>query len=107
MLLAGLAAREVMRETKSEFVDRPQATAGLSSGEYTALVAAGVLDWQDALRILKARGEMMEKAAALTQQAMCSVAGLERSKVEKLCEQAKEADDSPEAECKIANFLFP
>ena len=39
--------------------------AGLSLGEYTALCAAGVLDFEDCLRLVKTRGEAMQRAAAL------------------------------------------
>mmetsp|Transcript_17567 Transcript_17567/g.55324 ORF Transcript_17567/g.55324 Transcript_17567/m.55324 type:complete len:555 (-) Transcript_17567:137-1801(-) len=107
MFIAGLAAREILKETKPDVYERPQATAGLSLGEYTAVVAAGVLSFEDGLRLVQIRGEAMQQATDLVPQAMCSVAGLDRAKVDKLCEQAKEADPSPNAECKVANFLFP
>lgn len=80
MLLAGLAALDVLAEHKPEVVERPQATAGLSLGEYTALVAAGVFDFEDGVRLVKLRAEAMQKAAELVPQAMCSVAGLDRAK---------------------------
>ncbi|CAE8606259.1 unnamed protein product, partial [Polarella glacialis] len=107
MFLAGLAALEVLREQNPAAVDRPQAVAGLSLGEYTAVVVAGVLSFEDGLRLVKLRGEAMQKAAEMSDQAMCSVAGLDRAKVDKLCEEARNADPSPDAECRVANFLFP
>eukprot|EP00416_Gambierdiscus_australes_P019157 CAMPEP_0171083074 /NCGR_PEP_ID=MMETSP0766_2-20121228/17492_1 /TAXON_ID=439317 /ORGANISM="Gambierdiscus australes, Strain CAWD 149" /LENGTH=552 /DNA_ID=CAMNT_0011540487 /DNA_START=14 /DNA_END=1672 /DNA_ORIENTATION=- len=105
MFIAGLVAGEVLREQKPDFYERPQAVAGLSLGEYTAIVAAGVLTFEDGLRLVQARAEAMQRATELVPQAMCSVAGLDRAKVDKLCEEARQAE--PNAECKVANFLFP
>jgi len=107
LLLAGLAALDVLREQKPEVHERPQAMAGLSLGEYTALVASGVLDVEDGLRLVKMRGEAMQRAAELVPQAMCSVAGLDRAKLDELCEKATKADKTPHAVVKVANFLFP
>eukprot|EP00933_Yihiella_yeosuensis_P021082 TRINITY_DN1677_c4_g1_i1.p1 TRINITY_DN1677_c4_g1~~TRINITY_DN1677_c4_g1_i1.p1 ORF type:complete len:554 (-),score=117.50 TRINITY_DN1677_c4_g1_i1:140-1801(-) len=107
MFLAGLVAVEVLREQKPEVVDRPFGVAGLSLGEYTAIVAAGVLNFEDGLRLVMLRAEAMQKAAEMVPQCMCSVAGLDRAKVEKLCEDARLVDQSPDAECRVANFLFP
>mmetsp|Transcript_16314 Transcript_16314/g.28568 ORF Transcript_16314/g.28568 Transcript_16314/m.28568 type:complete len:554 (+) Transcript_16314:56-1717(+) len=107
MFLAGLAAVEVLREGKPECVDRPFAMAGLSLGEYTAIVAAGVLSFEDGLKLVKLRAEAMQEATNRVPQSMCSVAGLDRAKVDKLCEEAKATDDHPDAECRVANFLFP
>merc|ERR1712061_774724 len=76
MFVAGLCAIEVLRESKKDVVDRPQAMAGLSLGEYTAICAAGVLDFEDALGLVKASAEEMQDATQLKPQCMCSVAGL-------------------------------
>mmetsp|Transcript_23936 Transcript_23936/g.50757 ORF Transcript_23936/g.50757 Transcript_23936/m.50757 type:complete len:554 (-) Transcript_23936:24-1685(-) len=107
MFIAGLAALDLLKDYKPDVWERPQAVAGLSLGEYTAIVAAGVLSFEDGLRLVKIRGEAMQKASELVPQAMCSVAGLDRAKVDKLCEEAKAADTSMDPECKVANFLFP
>merc|ERR1712217_8427 len=69
--------------------------------------AAGVLSFEDGLSLVKIRGEAMQKATEMVPQAMCSVAGLDRAKVDKLCEEAKKVDSSADAEVKVANFLFP
>lgn len=106
MFLAGMVALEKLRETRPEVVERPQAVAGLSLGEYTAICAAGVLDFDDCMKLVKVRAEAMQRATQLTPQAMCSIAGLDRAKVENLCEEAKRFDTSPASECKVANFLF-
>merc|ERR1711972_740245 len=107
MFVAGLCAVEVLRESKKDVVERPQAMAGLSLGEYTAICAAGVLDFEDALSLVKTRAEAMQKATEIVPQCMCSVAGLDRPTLEKLCKEARAADKSPDATCQIANVLFP
>jgi len=106
MFIAGLAAMDLLRDTKPDVVARPQAVAGLSLGEYTAIVAAGVLDFEDGLRLVKIRAEAMQMATEMEPQAMCSVAGLDRAMVDQLCEQAAKLDPSPNATCQVANFLF-
>ena len=65
---------------------------GLSLGEYTALYAAGVLDFADTLRVLAARGRAMEEACRQSAGAMLSVLGLEDSQVEDICERARGGD---------------
>merc|ERR1712066_418488 len=107
MFVAGLCAVEVLRESKKDVVDRPQAMAGLSLGEYTAICAAGVLDFEDALTLVKTHAIAMQSATKVVPQAMCSVAGLDRPTLEKLCKEAKAADKAPDAVCQIANVLFP
>jgi len=106
MYIAGLAGLEKLRADRKEAVDCFKATAGLSLGEYTALCAAGVLTFEDGLRLVKLRGEAMQQAAESSPQQMLSVAGLEKDKLLELCkESAKKA--GPKEVCKISNELFP
>ncbi|CAE7451032.1 Mcat [Symbiodinium sp. CCMP2592] len=108
MFVAGVAGIELMKQTKREMVDRVQAVAGLSLGEYTALCAAGVLEFEDGLQLVKLRAEAMQKATEMVPQAMCSVAGLDRNTVDRLCKEAKDLDtSSPTPVCQVANVLFP
>eukprot|EP00930_Biecheleria_cincta_P022429 TRINITY_DN1636_c0_g1_i1.p1 TRINITY_DN1636_c0_g1~~TRINITY_DN1636_c0_g1_i1.p1 ORF type:complete len:561 (-),score=137.62 TRINITY_DN1636_c0_g1_i1:60-1742(-) len=108
MFVAGMAGVELMKQTRREMVERVQAVAGLSLGEYTAICAAGVLDFEDCLKLVKLRAEAMQKATDLRPQSMASVAGLDRNTLERLCREAKEADQSVESPvCQIANVLFP
>ena len=65
-------------------------TAGLSLGEYTALYAAGVISFEDALILVQKRGEAMQAAADATEGGMVSIIGLEKEQVEQLCEEARE-----------------
>ena len=55
----------------------PKATAGLSSGEWAALCAAGVVQFEDAIRILEARGRFMQEACEATEGGMLGVIGLD------------------------------
>lgn len=65
---------------------QPDYVAGHSLGEYSALVAAGVLGFEDAVRTVRARGEFMEQAVPSGQGAMAAVLGGEREALQQLCE---------------------
>jgi len=64
--------------------------AGLSLGEYTALVAAGVLSDRDALDLVKTRGELMQKACDENPGGMISIIGLEWPQVEEIVRTASQ-----------------
>lgn len=63
----------------------PSALAGHSLGEYSALVAAGVLEFAEALRIVELRGQLMQAAVPAGTGGMAAVIGLDDAKVEALC----------------------
>jgi [acyl-carrier-protein] S-malonyltransferase len=69
---------------------KPGAAAGHSLGEYGALVCAGVLGMEDALRLVRRRGELMAGVNARTPGAMAAVLGLDGEKVADLCRRAQE-----------------
>ncbi|MCX7700559.1 MAG: acyltransferase domain-containing protein [Gemmataceae bacterium] len=78
------------------------ATAGLSLGEYTALVFAGAMSFADGLRLVRRRGEAMQAAADATPSGMLSILMLERPVVEEIVQQAQAAGF-----LRIANLLCP
>ncbi len=80
----------------------PNVVAGHSLGEYSALVAAGVLDFADALRLVKLRGEAMQEAGEANPGTMAAIIGLEAEQVKQLCEQA-----SAKGVVQPANFNSP
>lgn len=69
----------------------PDMVAGHSLGEYSALVAAGAMAWEDALRIVRLRGELMQRAGEEQQGTMAAVVGLDPETVEVLCGEASAA----------------
>jgi len=67
----------------------PEAAAGHSLGEYGALVCAGVLEFDDALRLVRRRGELMASVNARTPGAMAAVIGLSGDAVAEACRKAQ------------------
>ncbi|SFP06373.1 ACP S-malonyltransferase [Salibacterium halotolerans] len=65
--------------------------AGHSLGEYTALTAAGVMSYENALRIVKQRGLFMEEAVPAGEGSMSALMGLERETVERICSDISSA----------------
>jgi [acyl-carrier-protein] S-malonyltransferase len=82
LLAAGIAVWRVWRK---EHPPAPAALAGHSLGEYTALVAAGSIDFADALRLVQLRGKLMQGAVPEGTGGMAAVIGLDDAGVEKLC----------------------
>ncbi len=62
---------------------------GLSLGEYTALYVAGAMGFEDALRLVRRRGELMQQAAAASPSGMVSLVGAEESAARTLCDRAR------------------
>lgn len=77
--------------------------AGHSLGEYSALVAAGAITFEDAVRTVRARGQFMEEAVPQGQGAMAAVLGAERSALGQLCAEVSEEVDVVE----MANMNCP
>jgi [acyl-carrier-protein] S-malonyltransferase len=68
---------------------KPDMVAGHSLGEFSALVAAGVLDFEHGLRLVSARAKAMQKACELQPSTMAAVLGLEDSVIEKICSETE------------------
>ena len=92
LFVAGLAAVEKLRSQDVRAADSASACAGLSLGEYTALVHAGALSFEDGLKVVKVRAESMAAAAAAGQpHGMLSVVGLADEALKKICDAAAAA----------------
>lgn len=102
LFVCSLAALEQLKQTSPEVVESCAATAGLSLGEYTALVFAGALTFDDGLRVVQVRGQAMQDAADAVPSGMVSVLGLERNTLESLVEAARGG-----GVLQLANFLCP
>jgi [acyl-carrier-protein] S-malonyltransferase len=87
-----LATSVAAWRTVADGLPRPAVAAGHSLGEFSALVAAGVLEFADALRAVRVRGEAMQDAVPLGVGGMAAVIGLEGARVSELCEQAAAGD---------------
>jgi [acyl-carrier-protein] S-malonyltransferase len=70
----------------------PASAAGHSLGEYSALVASGALSLEDAVRIVRLRGEAMQEAVAAGAGAMAAVMGLSPEKLAAICEEARQGE---------------
>jgi [acyl-carrier-protein] S-malonyltransferase len=105
IFVASLAALESLRSSEPDALGQCVATAGLSLGEYTALVFAGTLDFRDGLRVVRRRGEAMQAAADATPGAMVSVIGPDLARVEELVAAARSA--APGETLQVANLLCP
>ena len=68
----------------------PSMCAGLSLGEYTALVESGALDFETALKLVRKRGKLMQEAVPTGVGAMLAVMGMERDVIQKICVEASE-----------------
>ncbi len=98
-----MAALASLREREPSVVDEVQAAAGLSLGEYTALVFADCLDFEDGLLLVQARGEAMQAAAELRHSGMVSILGLDLAAIETLCESCR----GDQEVLQVANMLCP
>ncbi len=102
IFVTSLAALEMLRAESPDVVLACEMTAGLSLGEYTALVFAGAMTFRDGLQLVQRRGEAMQAAADATPSGMVSLLLMEREQVEEVCRQAAEAGT-----IRIANYLCP
>lgn len=100
ILTASVACAEVLKENGLSC----EVAAGHSLGEYSALVLAGALDFADAVRIVRKRGQFMQEAVPVGEGSMAAVLGLESDKIIDICRTV-------EAECgeavQAVNFNCP
>lgn len=91
MLLGGIAALAAWR---AEGGPEPDFVAGHSLGEYTALVAAGSLDFEEAIRLVRLRAQAMQEAVPVGTGGMAAILGLSDDEVKAACESARAVPDS-------------
>ncbi|AHG85661.1 ACP S-malonyltransferase [Bibersteinia trehalosi] len=86
LLAASVALFRIWQQKFPE--QKPSVMAGHSLGEYSALVCAGVLDFQDAIKLVELRGNAMQEAVPAGSGAMYAIIGLDNEGIIKACEQA-------------------
>ncbi|HEV8582774.1 MAG TPA: ACP S-malonyltransferase [Thermoanaerobaculia bacterium] len=100
LVAAAIAAYRALDELSPDL--RPVAAGGHSLGEYSALVAAGALDFADAVRLVRRRGQLMQEAVPVGQGAMAAVIGLDAEAVAAIAADAAQGEV-----CAVANFNGP
>jgi [acyl-carrier-protein] S-malonyltransferase len=103
ILTASIAALRVLRAERPD-LPAPILTAGHSMGEYSALVAAGAVSFADAVRLTRARGELMAIAGQQHPGSMAAVLRLDDAQVAAICAQA--AAESADV-VQVANYNSP
>jgi [acyl-carrier-protein] S-malonyltransferase len=102
IFVSSLAALESLKATQPDVVASCTGAAGLSLGEYSALVFAGAISFRDALRVVQKRGEAMQAASDRTPSGMVAVLGPDEAAVRDLCARAR-----GNGVLEPANFLGP
>lgn len=109
LVTTSIAALAAIRERYPE-LGAPRFAAGHSLGEYSALVAAGALSLEDAVRLVRARGRAMQDAVPPGVGAMAAIMGMEAARLEELCKEVElEKDEAfaPFGVVSCANFNAP
>jgi len=89
ILTVSIAALRVLKE---ELGWEAHYLAGHSLGEFSALVAAGAMKFSDAVRMVRLRGKFMQEAVPVGVGGMAAILGLERGKVEEICQKAAQGE---------------
>lgn len=105
LMAVSIAALRVLEaEGGWRLADKASYVAGHSLGEYSALAAAGALDVSDAARLLKLRGQAMQKAVPVGEGAMAALLGPDLEQTQKI---ARQAADETRLVCGVANDNSP
>src|SRR5712664_235826 len=105
ILAVSIAAHRVLVKEAGGRLQLPRFYAGHSLGEYSALVAAGSMQLQDAVRALRARGTFMQEAVPAGEGAMAAILGLEPDQVAQACKDAQA--EEPGRVVEPANYNSP
>jgi len=92
IFITSAAILQVLKTHSAAANITPDATAGLSLGEYTALYAAGVIRFEDALLLVQKRGQAMQAASDTHEGGMVSIIGLDEEQVDELCAEAGQGE---------------
>lgn len=98
ILTISCIANEILKENGVQ----PEITGGHSLGEYSALVAAGVLQFQDAVALVHKRGAYMQEAVPVGEGGMAAIIGVDREKIVEICQSV-----SAESPVQAVNFNCP
>ena len=90
LLTASVAVYRVWQQKYPEL--KPEVMAGHSLGEYSALVCAGVLDFQDAVKLVELRGKLMQQSVPEGTGAMYAIIGLDNDAIINACKQAEQGE---------------
>ena len=90
LLTASVAVYRVWQQKYPEL--KPEVMAGHSLGEYSALVCAVVLDFQDAVKLVELRGKLMQQAVPEGTGAMYAIIGLDNDAIINACKQAEQGE---------------
>lgn len=102
IFVTSLACLEKLKADQPGLAERCEMSAGLSLGEYTALVFAGAMSFEDGLRVVQARGRAMQDAADATPSGMASILMLSLEQVQQIRDEAAKTGT-----LEIANYLCP
>ena len=91
LLVHSIAALRVFQEQFPDF--QPALVAGHSMGELSALVAAGALDFEPALKLVRRRGELMKAAGQVSTGGMAASLGRDILRMDEICSQASQPDE--------------
>jgi [acyl-carrier-protein] S-malonyltransferase len=94
----------LLRALESSRLQAPSFVAGHSLGEYSALVAAGAMDFAAGLQLVRERGRLMKEAGERSPGGMAAVLGLETEVVDQVCRQAREETGGV---IQVANYNSP
>ncbi len=99
LLAHSIAALAALQQASGNTIPEPGMVAGHSMGEFSALVAAGALDFADGIKLVRARGQAMKRAGTERPGAMAAILGLDDAKITEVCAEAGAAQ--------VANFNAP
>ncbi len=99
LLAHSIAALAALQQASGNSLPEAAYVAGHSMGEFSALVAAGALDFADGVKLVRARGEAMKRAGTERPGAMAAILGLDDSKIQEICRDA--------GAVQVANFNAP